>query len=179
MRGALLIGIFLVVLLSSCAPQAEEFFKCEQRPEMCPMIYDPVCATIDTGIRCEKAPCPSVQWETKSNPCVACSDPNTYGYTWGDCNIPQAVEAMRESAAPEQRDYNTWPRCGRPNDCDFSCAYVMRDFNGKLIGWQEELDENGFPTDAARCISPEYAQFIIDYGFVTIDKHGSATLAMS
>lgn len=38
---------------------------------VCPMMYDPVCATIDTGLRCVQAPCPTIQKETFSNSCMA------------------------------------------------------------------------------------------------------------
>lgn len=37
----------------------------------CPMIYDPVCATINTGLHCAQAPCPTIQKETFSNSCMA------------------------------------------------------------------------------------------------------------
>jgi hypothetical protein len=57
----------------------------DPRPQMCTMQYDPVCAEVDNGIRCIKAPCPSTDRKTYSNACAACSDPKTYGYWPGSC----------------------------------------------------------------------------------------------
>ncbi len=51
----------------------------------CTMDYTPVCAQVDNGIRCIKAPCPSTGNKTYSNACGACSDPNVIGYTPGAC----------------------------------------------------------------------------------------------
>ena len=55
------------------------------RPEMCTMIYDPVCASRDTGIRCVTTPCPSTENVTKSSGCNACSDPKVVSYVKGEC----------------------------------------------------------------------------------------------
>jgi hypothetical protein len=57
----------------------------DPRPEMCPQIYDPVCATRDTGIRCITAPCPSSEQKTMGNACSACSDPKVSSYVKGEC----------------------------------------------------------------------------------------------
>ena len=57
----------------------------DPRPEMCTMIYAPVCATRDTGIRCITAPCPSTEQVTKSSACNACSDPKVISYVKGEC----------------------------------------------------------------------------------------------
>ena len=58
------------------------------RPEVCAQNYDPVCATRDTGIRCFKAPCPSSEKVTYANACMACSDPDVYGYLHdGTCEV--------------------------------------------------------------------------------------------
>jgi hypothetical protein len=49
------------------------------------MIYAPVCATRDTGVRCIKAPCPSEEKVTKSSGCNACSDDKVISYVDGEC----------------------------------------------------------------------------------------------
>lgn len=63
-----------------------EWIACpEQRPEMCTQIYLPVCGTIDTGVRCVTAPCPSQTTKTFGNACTACTDTRTLGYSAGEC----------------------------------------------------------------------------------------------
>ena len=57
----------------------------EPRPEMCTALYDPVCATRDTGIRCITAPCPSTEQKTMGNSCSACNDPKVMSYVPGEC----------------------------------------------------------------------------------------------
>ena len=57
----------------------------DPRPQMCTREYRPVCADVDTGVRCIKAPCPSTKRKTYSNACTACSDSKVYGYTLGVC----------------------------------------------------------------------------------------------
>jgi hypothetical protein len=57
----------------------------EPRTKMCTTIYQPVCATRDTGVRCIKAPCPSEEKVTRSSACNACSDPKVISYVPGEC----------------------------------------------------------------------------------------------
>jgi hypothetical protein len=57
----------------------------DPRPEMCTALYDPVCATRDTGIRCITAPCPSTEQKTMGNSCSACNDPKVMSYVPGEC----------------------------------------------------------------------------------------------
>jgi len=57
----------------------------DPRPQVCTMIYDPVCATQDTGVRCVTTPCPSTEQVTKSSSCSACSDPKVISYVKGEC----------------------------------------------------------------------------------------------
>lgn len=59
----------------------------EPRSQMCTKEYRPVCAEIDTTIRCIKAPCPSTKSVTKSNACVACADKGVYSYVAGACEV--------------------------------------------------------------------------------------------
>lgn len=62
-----------------------------QRPEICTMQYMPVCATLDTGIRCVTTPCPSQTTKTFGNGCNACADSRALGYTDGAC--PAAADS--------------------------------------------------------------------------------------
>ena len=57
----------------------------DPRPEVCTAIYDPVCATRDTGVRCITAPCPSEEQVTKGSSCSACSDPKVISWVKGEC----------------------------------------------------------------------------------------------
>ena len=94
----------LLLLLAACSqapvaseppPPAKDPPKQEQkkepvtctnpRPQVCTMIYAPVCATRDTGVRCIKAPCPSEEQVTKSSGCNACSDEKVISYVDGEC----------------------------------------------------------------------------------------------
>ena len=56
-----------------------------QRPEICTQEYRPVCASVDTGVRCIKAPCPSAEQKEFSNWCVACTNPKVTAYVNGPC----------------------------------------------------------------------------------------------
>ncbi len=57
----------------------------EPRPEMCTKDYRPVCATVDTGIRCITAPCPSTEQRTYGNACSACGDEKVISHVPGEC----------------------------------------------------------------------------------------------
>jgi hypothetical protein len=62
------------------------FVSCpEQRPEACIQIFQPVCALVDTGVRCVTSPCPTEEWQTRGNSCTACSDAQVIGYIEGEC----------------------------------------------------------------------------------------------
>ncbi|KAG1707644.1 Isoamylase 3, chloroplastic [Nymphon striatum] len=64
----------------------KDFTQCnDPRPEMCTQEYLPVCASVDTGIRCVTTPCPTTKDVTYSNACTACSDSKVHGYTSGAC----------------------------------------------------------------------------------------------
>jgi hypothetical protein len=97
------LNLLLLMLLAACsqAPVASEpappasdppakekqvpVACADPRPQVCTMIYDPVCATRDTGIRCITTPCPSSEQVTKSSSCSACSDPKVISYVKGEC----------------------------------------------------------------------------------------------
>ncbi len=70
-------------------PQStEEPTTCtDPRREMCTREYRPVCADVDTGIRCIKAPCPSTEKKTYSNACTACADKKVMGHRPGACKV--------------------------------------------------------------------------------------------
>lgn len=65
----------------ACSPESRQ-------AQACTMIYAPVCAVVDTGIRCITAPCPSTKLVKFSNACVACKDRSTIGYYPGECVTP-------------------------------------------------------------------------------------------
>jgi hypothetical protein len=88
----------LILAATSCVPlsqstlpvetkREESYMACpERRPEICTRIYQPVCASRDTGIRCVTAPCPSTEQQAYSNACEACSDAKVLGYMPGSCS---------------------------------------------------------------------------------------------
>jgi hypothetical protein len=53
-----------------------------RKGDVCPDIYDPVCATVQ--IQCVKAPCNPVQ-QTFPNACEACHNQLVSGYAKGEC----------------------------------------------------------------------------------------------
>lgn len=74
----------------ACAtPVEDNFVACPEprakEPVACTKEYAPVCAQKDNGIRCITTPCPSTNNVTYSNACLACADPEVYGYVPGEC----------------------------------------------------------------------------------------------
>jgi hypothetical protein len=60
---------------------AGAYFECkEPRSTLCTQEFRPVCAKVDTGVRCVTTPCPSAENKTYSNACTACANPNVYGF---------------------------------------------------------------------------------------------------
>ena len=57
----------------------------EPRRQACTREYRPVCATIDTGVRCTQAPCPSTKTQTFSNGCEACAQADVLSHQPGTC----------------------------------------------------------------------------------------------
>lgn len=64
---------------------AQTPIPCRQRSEICTQEFRPVCAARDNGLRCKTAPCPSLDYKTYPNACVACSDVKVEGYVLGSC----------------------------------------------------------------------------------------------
>ncbi len=61
--------------------------KCpDKRAPLCTQEYRPVCALVDTHIRCIRPPCPSTKRKTYSNACKACADRNVIQYVPGACS---------------------------------------------------------------------------------------------
>jgi hypothetical protein len=58
------------------------------RPASCSLDYAPVCAAVDTGVRCVTTPCPSTTRKTFGSACKACRAPNVTGYATGECPAP-------------------------------------------------------------------------------------------
>ena len=62
-------------------PPTGELTRCtDPRPESCAQVYEPVCATRDPKLKSD--------WETYSNGCVACADPEVYAHRQGACELP-------------------------------------------------------------------------------------------
>jgi hypothetical protein len=92
------------------------FTQCgEDRPEICTMEYNPVCAEVDTGIRCIKAPCPSTKQETFGSGCTACANSSVIGYWPGECgNMPSDTPTTptgKCSAGQVMQEFNGTKRC--------------------------------------------------------------------
>lgn len=70
---------------------APEWIACpQQRAEVCAQIYKPVCATLDTQVRCVTTPCPSQNTKTFSNSCMACTNRNVTGFIDSACKPASA-----------------------------------------------------------------------------------------
>lgn len=59
----------------------------DNRPEICTREYRPVCAKVDSGVRCVKEPCPSFAWKTMATGCTACSQQGVIGWVEGACEM--------------------------------------------------------------------------------------------
>lgn len=57
----------------------------DPRPTACNLDYKPVCAEVDTGVRCITTPCPSSERKTFGSSCKACRDPKVTAYVSGTC----------------------------------------------------------------------------------------------
>lgn len=53
---------------------------------MCTKEYRPVCADVDTGVRCVTEPCPSTEKRQFGNGCMACADAKVLGYFPVSCD---------------------------------------------------------------------------------------------
>jgi hypothetical protein len=83
------IWLALTIALSACAQTSEPaadaqpvggFHQCPaQRPQMCTLDYNPVCAIRDAVVQ------PTFDLKTYSNGCSACSDAKVTGYFLGAC----------------------------------------------------------------------------------------------
>lgn len=71
---------------SASTTDEEKLTQCTgTRPEMCIELYKPVCAQVDTGVRCITTPCPSNKWKTYSNSCKACADKKVIAHKANAC----------------------------------------------------------------------------------------------
>lgn len=87
----LLLKTLILMSFTTCAMAEADRFKeplkpCQEvRPEVCAKEDRPVCATVDSGIRCIQTPCPTERRKTYKNVCDACADPRLIGYSEGKC----------------------------------------------------------------------------------------------
>ncbi|HRI68836.1 MAG TPA: hypothetical protein PK156_31620 [Polyangium sp.] len=56
-----------------------------RKAQNCATISKPVCGEVDTGLRCVRAPCPSMAMQTFDNACTACMNKNVRGYYAASC----------------------------------------------------------------------------------------------
>lgn len=71
------------------------FVTCEEpRRQACTKEFRPVCADVDTGVRCVTTPCPSTERRTYGNSCMACADPKVLGY------FPRSCDELNTESAP-------------------------------------------------------------------------------
>lgn len=114
MPAAMRLPGFALLLFAACSttqtPEPEPFqpepstqpsvpisYCPEQRPEVCPLMYRPVCATRDNGVRCVTTPCDSSEQVTYPNGCAACADKRVFSYTPEHCE-PTAADQQRTDA---------------------------------------------------------------------------------
>ena len=96
---SIITSLLLLITLSACASKqtvhipadkavSNASIKCSvPRPQVCTREYRPVCARVDTGIRCVTTPCPSFKKKTYANACTACADDKVLDYREGPCEI--------------------------------------------------------------------------------------------
>lgn len=93
-RGVWLLLATLLTAASGCGEQpqsAADYTECSTpRPQMCTREYQPVCAALDTGVRCVTEPCPSQTRKTYGNACDACADQAVTGYSAGACESQES-----------------------------------------------------------------------------------------
>jgi len=73
------IFVIAAICLSACTSNTGEdqinMTKCKNpRPQICTMIYDPVCGVSNSGVQ-----------KTYASACTACSDENVLAYEKGEC----------------------------------------------------------------------------------------------
>lgn len=91
-----LVGALASLHTPSPASAASRAEACrEVRDDPCDARYDPVCARWDTGIRCVRAPCPSVEERLYTNACLACQDDQVVGFERGECAEPPELPTGR------------------------------------------------------------------------------------
>ncbi|WP_111640842.1 hypothetical protein [Marinimicrobium alkaliphilum] len=62
------------------------FTRCESpRPEMCTMIYQPVCGLVEDDKACLEPPCSPFQYRTLGNSCSACGLDEVVGHVDDEC----------------------------------------------------------------------------------------------
>ncbi|WP_101758144.1 hypothetical protein [Oceanicoccus sp. KOV_DT_Chl] len=81
MLARVYIAVGLLLGVAACATEPANLTACtEPRPQVCPMHYVPVCATLNDQ-----------QQKTYSNDCSACSDVTVVAYQANAC-APQASD---------------------------------------------------------------------------------------
>lgn len=160
----------------ACEPEEREFTECTERSDVCTRQYDPVCAAVDTGIRCVKAPCPSTDWKTFGNACEACSNESVHGYQPGRCEEVRGCPAGKDSYPSQlgtacvtrydEQDIRSWPACENARACDGNCARAPRTTDGQAIQWSSE-------NESFRCVPEDYFNYLLHTtGVTVVDEQG-------
>jgi len=177
-------------------PVEEKLTECtDPRPEICTMEYNPVCASVDNGIRCITTPCPSTDWKTYATGCTACADKNVYAYKPGACDPevdnnpaddePQAPDDTARLAfttctdpRPEMctKEYN--PVCGENKDGErvtqstgcTACA------NPSIVGyWPGSCEQPPSDTPSSACADNE-DQYMSQIGPACVTRASEADI---
>ena len=116
----LFLACIFLILPSFIIAQDAAPVNCDanNRPEVCPFIFEPVCGW--TGIQCLVAPCPEAHRDF-GNGCEACSNQDILWYTPGECpddGLGDAESTAEEGSAEEEC---VWEEANLPDgaiECD-------------------------------------------------------------
>ena len=78
--------------LAACNSEAEpRLYRCSALAEQasCADVAGPVCARVDTGIRCIQPPCPSSRLREYEQACTACNNGKVDVVFTGSCELLQ------------------------------------------------------------------------------------------
>lgn len=114
--------------------------------EPCSTRYRPVCARWDTGIRCVRAPCPSIESRLYTNACLACRDDRVRGFESGECperSEPEVGRRYEIALDPFVRRFDNQSRRSALADVDLEVGEPV----SVLQAWIR-LEGDAFPGSA-------------------------------
>jgi hypothetical protein len=167
------------------------FTECtDPRPDICTMEYNPVCAEVDTGIRCITQPCPSSTQVTFGNGCSACGNSSVIGYWPGECgNMPSDTPSGKCQAGMssymsqlglvcmntyEESTIMKWKTCTSDKQCSGDrCIYATIDTHQNEIKWSGAKNAQGVYASSLRCAPEDYFNYLLHTSGVSgIDEKG-------